>query len=101
MAFMQITISPRGGKGTSVGDYVAKICRYLKSQNLPYELNDMATIVEGRATELYALARKLHEVPFKMGMKPVYTTIAIDDRRDKTVHMGDKVKSVQKRLRKG
>ena len=100
MALMQITISPRGGEGTSVGAYVAKIHKYLKKQKLPYELNDMATIIEGRAAELWALARKLHEIPFKSGLKRVYTTIAIDDRRDKTVHLGDKVRSVSRRLRK-
>ena len=62
-------------------------------------LHDMGTIVEGKAGELLALARKLHEIPFKIGVKRVYTTIQMDDRRDKKVSLGDKVKSVRKKFR--
>ena len=62
-------------------------------------LHDMGAIGEGRAGDLLALARKLHEIPFKKGAKRVYTTIQMDDRRDKKVSLGDKVKSVRKKLR--
>ena len=98
MALMEIVISPRGGKEASLSPYVAKIHRYLKTQKLPYQLHDMGTNVEGKAGELWALAKKLHELPFKMGTTRVYTTIHLDDRRDKKVSLGDKVKSVRKRL---
>ena len=98
MAIMEIVISPRGGKETHISPYVAKIHRYLKTQKLPHQLHDMGTNVEGKAGELWALAKKLHELPFKMGATRVYTTIHLDDRRDKKVSLGDKVKSVRKRL---
>ncbi len=98
MALMEIVISPRGGEGASLSPYVANIHRYLKTQKLPYQLHDMGTNVEGKAGELWALAKKLHELPFKMGTTRVYTTIHLDDRRDKKVSLGDKVKSVRKRL---
>jgi uncharacterized protein YqgV (UPF0045/DUF77 family) len=58
----------------------------------------MGTNVEGKAGELWALAKRLHELPFKMGATRVYTTIHLDDRRDKKVSLGDKVKSVRQRL---
>jgi uncharacterized protein YqgV (UPF0045/DUF77 family) len=59
----------------------------------------MGTIVEGKAGDLLALARKLHELPFKMGVKRVYTTIQLDDRRDKKVVLGEKIKSVRSKMR--
>ncbi len=99
MALMQIVVMPRGTEGTSVSLYVAAIHKYLKTQKLRHQLHDMGTIVEGKAGELWMLARKLHEMPFKMGTKRVYTIVNIDDRRDKKVSLGDKVKSVQKRMK--
>ncbi len=99
MALMQIVVMPRGTEGTSVSLYVAAIHKYLKTQKLRHQLHDMGTIVEGKAGELWMLARKLHEMPFKMGTKRVYTIVNIDDRRDKRVSLGDKVKSVRKRMK--
>jgi uncharacterized protein (TIGR00106 family) len=59
----------------------------------------MGTIVEGKAGDLLALARRLHELPFQKGVKRVYTTIQLDDRRDKKVVLGDKIKSVRRKMR--
>lgn len=98
MAIMQIVVMPRVSEGASVSIYVAEIHKYLKTQKLPHQLHDMGTLVEGKTSELWALAKKLHELPFKMGATRVYTTIHLDDRRDKKVSLGDKVKSVRKRL---
>jgi len=99
MALMQIVIMPRVGEKGSVSPYVAAIHKYLKTRKLPHKLHDMGTLVEGKAAELFALARKLHEMPFQKGIKRVYTILQIDDRRDKKVSLGDKVKSVQKRMK--
>ena len=99
MALMQIVVMPRGGEGTSVSVYVAKIHDFLKTQKLPHKRHDMGTIVEGKAPELWAIAKRIHEIPFKMGSKRVYTIINIDDRRDKKVSLGDKIKSVQKKMK--
>ncbi|MDH3393720.1 MAG: thiamine-binding protein, partial [Desulfobulbaceae bacterium] len=63
-----------------------------------FQLNDMGTLIEGEAAELLALAAKLHEVPFSKGAQRVVTQIVLDDRRDKTVHIGDKRAAVQRRL---
>jgi len=99
MALMQIIVMPRVSEGKSVSFYVAEIHKYLKTRNLPHQLHDMGTIVEGKPAELWTLAKKLHELPFKLGTKRVYTIVHIDDRRDKRVSLGDKVKSVKKKLR--
>lgn len=60
----------------------------------------MGTLIEGKAGDLFTLARRIHEIPFKMGLSRVYTTIQIDDRRDKVVHLGDKTKSVRNKMKK-
>ena len=98
MALMQISVVPIGTDSTSASRYVADFQKVLASTNLPFTLTDMATIIEGDTTELLALAAKINEIPFKNGVQRVLTAISIDDRRDKKVHLGDKVKSVQDKL---
>ena len=100
MAIMQIVVMPRAIEGATGSTYVAELHKYLKTQKLPYKLHDMGTLVEGKASELWDLARKLHELPFKKRVKRVYSIVNIDDRRDRIVSLGDKVKSVQKKLRR-
>ncbi len=98
MALMEISVVPLGTGSTSLGRYVAEIEKYLKEKGLPHTLTDMGTIVEGEIEELLTLARELHEIPFRAGVKRVYTVLKIDDRRDKRVHLGAKVESVKKHL---
>jgi len=100
MAIMQIVISPRIREGESISLYVAEVHKILKKSKFPHLLHDMGTLIEGKAGDLYTLARKLHEIPFKMGTSRVYTTIQIDDRRDKVVHLGDKIQSVRNKMKK-
>jgi uncharacterized protein (TIGR00106 family) len=98
MALMQITIIPLVEKRVSIASYVAELQKYLKSQKFPYQMNDMSTIIEGEAGKLFNLAKKLHQLPFAQGSKRVYTVLALDERKDKKVSLGDKVQSVQKKL---
>lgn len=99
MALMQIVVVPLGLGTTSIGDYIADIQRELAKGNFPYRLTDMGTTIEGRVGELLSLATKLHELPFVKGVQRVQTQIMIDDRRDKDVHLNDKVTAVQARLK--
>ncbi len=95
---MQLTIIPLGTATTSVGKYVAEVQEFLHNEGAAFTLTDMGTVIEGEVSELLALAAKVHELPFLQGAKRVVTQIALDDRRDKTVHIGDKTKAVQNRL---
>ncbi|MBI4743712.1 MAG: MTH1187 family thiamine-binding protein [Actinobacteria bacterium] len=99
MALMEISVVPIGTSTPSIGDYIAGVVRILEGEGLKYKLTDMGTIIEGEADELFSIARKLHETPFKDEIKRVITQIEIDDRRDKKVGIEDKVKSVMSRLR--
>jgi len=98
MALMQLTIIPMGTASPSVGDYVAEIQKVLKREGAVFQLNDMGTTIEGEAHDLLALAAKLHELPFQKEVQRVVTQITIDDRRDKSVKLGDKIVSVRARL---
>jgi uncharacterized protein (TIGR00106 family) len=98
MAIMEISVVPLGLKDTSVGDFVAAVIRRLQQEGIPYELTDMGTLIHGHAARLLKVAQVLHELPFDQGVDRVVTHITIDDRRDKEVHLGDKVKSVKGRL---
>jgi uncharacterized protein (TIGR00106 family) len=98
MAIMEISVVPLGLGHPSVGDFVAQLVKYLQAEGIPYELTDMGTTIHGHAARLLKVAQVLHELPFERGVNRVMTHITIDDRRDKDVHLGDKIKSVKARL---
>ena len=98
MAIMEISVTPLGLGHPSVGDYIALVVDYLQKENIPHELTDMGTLVHGHAARLLKVAQVLHELPFEKGVQRVMTQITIDDRRDKDVYLGNKVKSVKARL---
>lgn len=98
MALMEISIVPVGLGTTSMGDYLAEIEAHLRRRQVVHQLTDMGTVVYGPVEELLAVARELHELPFARGVRRVLTHIAIDDRRDKEVRLGDKTRSVEARL---
>lgn len=100
MALLEITVIPLGAAGGGLSAWVAGLERLLEESGLSFQLNDMGTIVEGSADELFAVARKLHEHCFGEGVSRVYTVMKIDDRRDKPVAIGDKVVSVERALQK-
>ena len=99
MAIMEISVVPLGLGKPSVGDYIAEVVKYLKTENIPHELTDMGTLVHGTPGTLLRVAAALHELPFKQGVQRVMTHIAIDDRRDKEVLLGDKLQAVRARLK--
>ena len=98
MALMQFTMIPMG-EGISVGKHVAMIQERLEEEGATYHLTDMATLVEGDVPELLKLLARIYETPFDNGAVRVVTNITIDDRRDKIVHIGDKIEAVQKKLK--
>lgn len=98
MALMQMSIIPLGLGQPSIGDHIAQVAKYLEDERISYELSDLGTTLEGEVPQLLQIAARLHELPFQKGVQRVETIITIDDRRDKEVHLGDKVRSVRARL---
>ncbi len=96
---MEIVVVPLGTGTPSVSRYVADCVSVLKERGLKFQVNPMGTVVEGDVAELLEVAKLMHEKPFEEGAMRVVTTIRIDDRRDKPLHMEQKVKSVYDKLR--
>jgi len=95
MIISQLSISPVG-LGTSLNKYVKIVITTLRRNNVNFEINDMATVIETDDLEsLFRVVQEAHNAVVKAGAKRVITELKIDDRRDKNVTIGAKVKSVQ------
>jgi len=99
MALMQITVVPLGTDSAGVSAYVAGFMDILEKRGVPHALNDMATVVEGDTATLLDIAKELHDLCFTKGAPRVVTSVTIDERRDKRVGLGDKVRSVEDKRR--
>jgi uncharacterized protein (TIGR00106 family) len=87
------------GKGASVGSDIAKVIRIVENSGLPYKVNPMGTVVEGKWDELMALIKRCHKVVLRGGER-VVTTIKIDDRKRRSNMIEEKIISLEKRLKK-
>jgi uncharacterized protein (TIGR00106 family) len=95
MIISQLSISPVG-TGTSLNKYVKIAIDALRENNVNFETNDMATVIETKDLEsLFKIVQEAHNAVIKAGAKRVITELKIDDRRDKNVTIGTKKKSVQ------
>ena len=100
MAILEISVVPIGTKDPSLSYFVADCIRILREEKVSYELTAMGTNIEGNLKDLFRIALKMHEVPFKKGVSRVVTTLKIDDRRDKKGTISGKKRAVQKKLDK-
>ncbi|HYA93932.1 MAG TPA: MTH1187 family thiamine-binding protein [Thermodesulfobacteriota bacterium] len=100
MAILQISVVPIGTSETSLSAYVADCIRVLKREKVPYELSSMGTNIEGDLKDLFKIAFKMHQTPFKKGALRVLTTLKIDDRRDKKGTLRGKKRAVENKLRR-
>ncbi|MBY0122396.1 MTH1187 family thiamine-binding protein [Bacillus sp. S/N-304-OC-R1] len=102
MAIVDVTVIPIGTSTPSVSTYVAEIQRVLKvyedKGQIRFELTPMNTIIEGDLPVLFEVIQAMHEVPFQKGLMRVATNIRIDDRRDITRRMEEKIEAVEKKL---
>jgi uncharacterized protein (TIGR00106 family) len=102
MAVVEISVAPLGTGTLGVSSYVAACVEIVAASGLVYQLTPMGTIIEGDIDEIFAVLRKMHEVPFGRGAQRVSTLIKIDDRRDRGSHgLQGKVDSVLGKLNSG
>lgn len=98
MAIVDVTVIPIGTETPSVSKYVASVQKVLKKYEaegkIRFQLTPMNTIIEGELPVLFEVVQAIHEQPFKEGIQRVATTIRIDDRRDVSRKMEDKVAKV-------
>jgi uncharacterized protein (TIGR00106 family) len=82
-----------------VSAYVAAALAVVRAQDtVRYRLDPMFTTLEGELGEIYALVARMQEAVFAAGAERVGTVLKIDDRRDRSVSMEEKVAAVEKRL---
>lgn len=102
MAIVDVAVIPIGTDTPSVSRYVASVQKVLKKYEetgkIRFQLTPMNTIIEGELPVLFEVIQAMHEVPFQEGIQRVATTIRIDDRRDKTQKMEEKVAKVMSLL---
>ena len=95
MILSQLSIAPVG-VGVSLSKYVKIVLDVLRENNIKFETNDMATVIETKDLDtLFDVVKKAHVAVLNMGAKRVITELKIDDRRDKDIKLGTKVKSLQ------
>ncbi len=98
MAIVAVSMSPVG-EGVSVSRHVAAALRVLRAQDrVRYRLDPMFTTLEGDLGEIFALVLRMQEAVFAEGAERVGTVIKIDERRDRAVHMEDKLRAVEAQL---
>jgi len=89
------------GAGISVSKFLAPAIEQLDKRKVKYEITSMGTIFEAKnIEEAFHLVREAHEAVFETGVKRVVTTVRIDDRRDAEKSMKDKVKSLERMIKK-
>ena len=87
------------GKDSGIGEEIAKVLKIIDRSGLPYKVNPMGTVVEGRWDDIMALIKKCHSAILKSGER-VVTSISIDDRKGMPERIEEKVKSIENRLGK-
>ena len=95
MIIAQLSIAPLG-KGTSVSPYVKIVIETLKEEQIKFQTNAMATIIETKDLEtLFHVIQKAHLAVVDAGAERIITELKIDDRRDKEATMDSKLKSLK------
>ena len=95
MIISQLSIAPIG-VGISLSKYVKIAVDIFRKNNIKFKTNDMATVIETADLEtLFKVVEEAHRAVINAGVARIITELKIDDRQDKKVTIGNKVKSVQ------
>ena len=94
MIIAQLSIAPLG-EGISVSKYVRIVLDVLKQENLRFETNAMATVIQtSDLSTLFQAVEHAHSAVLAAGAKRVITELKIDDRRDKEANIKSKLNSL-------
>ena len=95
MIISQFSIAPIG-KDVSLSKYVKIAIEVIKMNNVKFETNAMATVIETKDLQtLFRVIEQAHKALIECGAERVITELKIDDRLDKNVTIKSKVKSIQ------
>jgi uncharacterized protein (TIGR00106 family) len=87
------------GVGLSLSRYVAACEKVLTEAGLKTRLHAYGTNVEGEWDEVLGAVKQCHEVLHGMGVPRISTVLKIGTRIDKGQTMGDKIASVEAKLK--
>ena len=95
------SIIPVGHGETSVGRYVAEALNAVKKvKGLSFEVTPMGTVLEASSLEtIFEAVKAAHEAVIAKGVLRVESNLRIDDRRDKSRTIKDKVKAVERHMK--
>ncbi|MCG7845312.1 MAG: MTH1187 family thiamine-binding protein [Methanomassiliicoccales archaeon] len=85
------------GSSSSLSEYVAECIKIVGESGLKYQLTPMGTVLEGEGDEVIPVIMRCHQRVMQMSDR-AFTSIKIDDRRDRPNDMERKVRSVQEKL---
>jgi uncharacterized protein (TIGR00106 family) len=95
MIIAQLSIAPLG-KGVSVSKYVKLVLEILQKEQVKFETNAMATVIEtDDLTSLFNIVSKAHDAIVKSGARRIITELKIDDRKDKNNTIESKLESLK------
>jgi uncharacterized protein (TIGR00106 family) len=96
MAIVAVSIAPVG-EGPSVGAFVGAALRVLEEQDrVRFAPGPMFTTLEGELGEIFALVQRMQEAVFARGAQRVSTVIKVDERRDRSASMEEKLESARR-----
>jgi uncharacterized protein (TIGR00106 family) len=99
MVVAEVSIVPVGTKTTSVSKYVARAFETVRAHNqVKCQLTAMGTLLEGNLIDVLESIKLMHDSVFNEEVKRVFTSIKLDDRRDKELSLDDKLQSAFKKL---
>lgn len=98
MPLANVTVIPLGTEGPSLSKYIVECVKEIKKSGIKHTLTPFGSVLEGDLDQIFSVIKKIHEVPFKLGVQRVATLINIDDRRDKKATANGKIKSVMEKL---
>ncbi|PYZ93422.1 hypothetical protein CR194_09605 [Salipaludibacillus keqinensis] len=95
MPLLEISVVPVGTGSESFSSDVEKAISLIEQNGLKYQVTPTSTIIEGEIDKLMDVAQVIHLNEIKNNAKRVVTTIKIDDRVDKPIHLEDQVNKVK------
>ena len=87
--------------GESKSEYVSEVVKFVKQSGYPYQLTPMATIVELKSMdEALGLIKDCYEVLEAKDCNRIYSVLKFDIRKNKSNRLVEKIKSVEKKLKR-
>jgi uncharacterized protein (TIGR00106 family) len=86
-------------KGPRFSKIITPVIDIIDQSGLPYQTTAMGTLVEGSWDEVFALVKKCH-YHLRKNSTRVYTRIVVDDRKNFSNPMTEKVDRVEKILKR-